>query len=536
MSLVVRGGGGEAGRVQRDPVDDARALVEQRFPQAVWAVVTGSVLTDRRTAGSDLDIVVVLPDGDPDAPHRESLRFREWPAELFVHDRETLASYLARELPERRPSLHRMVAGGVAVAGDPGDWPQRCARVLEAGPGPLPAARAERERYMLGDILDDLVHAAGAGERAAVAGYAWLHAGEAALRLGGHWVGRGKWLLRELRDADAELAAQWLAAAGDPERIAAFGRRVLERAGGPLFDGYRADGERPPDTDVRLTAVTGPHGPGVVAAGGDGRPLGTAYVSVGDEPGGVAEAELTVHPAERRRGVGTRLLDAAADAARERGARAMTAGPAGEGTPAEAFLTARGLRRVLTLTYVRLPLRGLGLAPLEALAHEPHPGYRLVSWEGTVPDELAGTFAASRRAMDDMPMDDAANERQEWDVDRVRWVASVVADRGDVLMTVAAVAADGEIAGFTELVVPGGGTGDGLHYGTGVLPAHRGHGLARWMKAEAIRAAHARFPELSGLVADTADSNGPMRRVNETLGYRPTHRSVLFQLDLGQPT
>jgi RimJ/RimL family protein N-acetyltransferase len=155
-----------------------------------------------------------------------------------------------------------------------------------------------------------------------------------------------------------------------------------------------------------------------------------------------------------------------------------------------------------------------------------------VSWEGTVPDELADTFARSRRAMDDMPMDDAATEQEVWDTDRVRWVASVVADRGDVLLTVAAVDADGEIAGFTELVVPGSGTGDGLHYGTGVLPGHRGHGLARWMKAEAIRSAHARFPGLSGLVADTADSNGPMRRVNEALGYAPTHRSVLYQLDL----
>ena len=77
-----------------------------------------------------------------------------------------------------------------------------------------------------------------------------------------------------------------------------------------------------------------------------------------------------------------------------------------------------------------------------------------------------------------------------------------------------------------------GGTGDGQHYGTGVLPEHRGHGLGRWMKVEAIRQAAELYPELGGLAADTADSNRHMRAINDALGYRPTHRSVDFQLAL----
>jgi hypothetical protein len=47
--------------MDQDPVKDARALVEERFPQARWAVLAGSVITAHRTAGSDLDIVVLLP-------------------------------------------------------------------------------------------------------------------------------------------------------------------------------------------------------------------------------------------------------------------------------------------------------------------------------------------------------------------------------------------------------------------------------------------------------------------------------------------
>jgi GNAT superfamily N-acetyltransferase len=78
--------------------------------------------------------------------------------------------------------------------------------------------------------------------------------------------------------------------------------------------------------------------------------------------------------------------------------------------------------------------------------------------------------------------------------------------------------------GFTELVVNGDGKGDGQHYGTAVLRAHRGRGLARWLKAEAIRQAREDHPELAGLLTDMVDTNIAMRHVNEALGYRTTHQ------------
>jgi GNAT superfamily N-acetyltransferase len=283
---------------------------------------------------------------------------------------------------------------------------------------------------------------------------------------------------------------------------------------------------------MRITALTEP-GAGAsayrlawLAEDDDGMPIGSAYLRVFTMPGAEHRAELTlaVHPAERRRGVGTRLLATAAQAARDLGRTVLLVGPTETGS---AFLDAAGLRRVLTLTFTRRPLTDV---PGPA---EPVPGYRLVEWTGVVPDELAATFAASRRAMDDMPMDDADFGVETWDADRVRAVARIVADRGDVLETVAVVAGpDGPIAGFTELVVPGAGTGDAQHYGTGVLPEHRGRGLARWMKIAMIRRAHERHPGLAGLLADTADSNTAMRRINDELGYRPTHRATLHQLDL----
>ncbi|MFE9404296.1 GNAT family N-acetyltransferase [Streptomyces sp. NPDC006530] len=270
-----------------------------------------------------------------------------------------------------------------------------------------------------------------------------------------------------------------------------------------------------------------------LAADADSIPVGTAFLRLFD--GGqehLAELTLHVHPAERCEGIGSRLLDAALAAARDN-ARSCVSAQAEAGSPGDRFMASHGFRKVLTLRYARLSLADVDPTALAGIIERPHPGYRLASWQGTVSDDLAQTFAASRRAMDDMPVEDADYGAVTWDVNRVRAAAKAVQDRGDHLHTVVTIdTTDDSIAGFTELVVPGSGRGDGQHYGTGVLPEHRGHGLGRWMKAESIRQAHARYPNLGGLLTDTADSNTHMRHISDGLGYVPTHTTLHYQLAL----
>jgi len=289
----------------------------------------------------------------------------------------------------------------------------------------------------------------------------------------------------------------------------------------------------------RITPLTAPadgaHSRRLVwlASDADSITAGTAFLVMFD--GGqehLAELTLHVHPVERRKGVGSQLLETAVAAARDNARRCVSA-QAQAGSPGNHFLLAHGFRKVLTLRFARLPLADVDAIALAEIIERPHPGYRLASWQGTVPDALAQTFAASRRAMDDMPMDDTDYGTVAWDVDRVRAAAKAVEQRGDQLHTVVAIdTCDDSIAGFTELVVPGNGTGDGQHYGTGVLPEHRGHGLGRWMKAESIRQARGRYPDLGGLLTDTADSNTHMRHISDSLGYVPTHTTLQYQLDL----
>lgn len=162
--------------MNRSPVLDARELVLELFAHARWALVTGSVTTDQRTPGSDLDIVVLLPDGDPAAPHRSSRYWRKWPVELFVHDATSLAEFLNKDLPVRRPTLHRMVAGGVLVMGDRSEATRikaYCAEILARGPSPLTATEREWARYRLTDLVNDLVHVRDPGERLVISTSTW---------------------------------------------------------------------------------------------------------------------------------------------------------------------------------------------------------------------------------------------------------------------------------------------------------------------------------------------------------------------------
>ncbi|MFB7949026.1 GNAT family N-acetyltransferase [Kitasatospora phosalacinea] len=302
----------------------------------------------------------------------------------------------------------------------------------------------------------------------------------------------------------------------------------------------------------RLTALTDPAASPLsrrlawLAAAPDGTPLGSAFLRLFTSPGQAHLCELTldVHPAERRRGAGSALLAAAVAAAREDGRGSLLA-QAVEGSPGDAFLSARGFERALVLDFGRLDLTATPPGPTpaptpssasasaSASVAELPPGYRLVSWVGSCPEEWLSAFTRSRTAMDDMPMGDAVFGTVAWDEDRVLAAARAVADRGELLHTVAVLeAATGELVGFSELVLPADRSGDAQHYGTAVQPAHRKRGLARAMKAEAIRWTRAEHPGITGLLTDTAAHNTGMLAVNRALGYRSTHRSVEFRLSL----
>jgi len=88
------------------------------------------------------------------------------------------------------------------------------------------------------------------------------------------------------------------------------------------------------------------------------------------------------------------------------------------------------------------------------------------------------------------------------------------------------------VAGYTELVLPVDDSAPAQQSDTTVLPAHRGHGLGLWIKAEMLRRVRAEHPDTTEIRTENADDNRHMLAVNTALGFRPQRRTVIYQLSL----
>ncbi|MBE1535953.1 GNAT family N-acetyltransferase [Actinomadura algeriensis] len=275
----------------------------------------------------------------------------------------------------------------------------------------------------------------------------------------------------------------------------------------------------------RLWAVPagGPGGAGFAAV--------AALLLPGDPwTGRPGEIDIRVRPEHRRRGLGRRLLAAAAGGLRADG-RGSVIAQVLAGTPAVPFLESHGFECVLTLRGMVLDLEEVPAERVDRLVDAGPAGYRLVRWRGVVPDGRAAALARAKTAMADL----AEYEGAPWDAARVREMAELVAKRGDDLYTVAAVTGDpgrdgGEaIAGFTEMVVPSGAAGRAAQYDTAVVPEHRGRRIGIWVKAAMLRWLAAERPEVREIETDNAGDNSHMIAVNEELGFRVERESMEYQ-------
>ncbi|MGW4652155.1 arylamine N-acetyltransferase [Kitasatospora sp. NPDC004289] len=235
-----------------DPLAVAQQLVKSAYPEAVAAYLGGSTARGEATAGSDLDLVVVRPEGYE--VYRETTRHEGWPVELFVQTPSSTRAFFDWDRVNAVPSLISMCATGLTLLdadGTASELRAEAARLLAAGPAPATAEALETRRYMLTDLYDDLLDERPEDERAVVAALVLERAAELLLSTGGHWQGKGKWMPRMLRAAHPALGGRLLdgyralLAGGAGREFTAAVAEVLEHCGGPLREGYRrvADAE-----------------------------------------------------------------------------------------------------------------------------------------------------------------------------------------------------------------------------------------------------------------------------------------------------
>jgi GNAT superfamily N-acetyltransferase len=231
--------------------------------------------------------------------------------------------------------------------------------------------------------------------------------------------------------------------------------------------------------------------------------------------------ELVVHPEERRRGVGTALLQHAAARGAEHG-RSVLNGPARDGTPGEAFARATGAEAGVMEVQRMQNLRTLDegrIAGLREQAERAAAGYSLVSWTGAVPEEFIEQAAALYAALNDAPHS-PGEEPAAWDERRVREGDARRPIYGTRDYTVVARHdASGELAALSEVMVEPADPGWGHQAITAVTRKHRGHRLGLLVKVAMMDWLATAEPQVERIVTWNAESNAHMIAVNEALGY-----------------
>jgi GNAT superfamily N-acetyltransferase len=180
----------------------------------------------------------------------------------------------------------------------------------------------------------------------------------------------------------------------------------------------------------------------------------------------------------------------------------------------------------------RVATAALDRPMLERWAASSPDGYRLVRIDDVVPDELLDVYVAMEAAMDDAPRSDSLAAFRHTPERRRASEAGHRAAGLHQWIVCAEHVASGQLAGYTEVLLRPYKPWFVEQGDTGVLAAHRGHGLGRWLKAtNALRILDER-PDAQVIETWNDGSNRWMLAINDEMGFRPVATWVEVELDL----
>jgi mycothiol synthase len=272
----------------------------------------------------------------------------------------------------------------------------------------------------------------------------------------------------------------------------------------------------------------------------DGVPVGDISFELEDSSPNahVASSDwFAVLPRARRRGVGDSLLRAALTALAEEGRTSLLLWAYRSPIRPEpsAYADRLGLEARSEERCSRARRREIPTELIDRWIEEGRrrtDGYRLVQFEAHCPEPLMDAYVEAVAAMEDVPVDDLdytpapadasllRSREDSWVAERLRAVRSMV------------LAPDGGGAGLTEILVSGHRPQIAWQGDTGVVGAHRGRGLGRWLKAENLRHAEAVTPGFEVIETYNAESNPWMLDINIAMGFRPHVSWIGYQGDL----
>jgi len=234
------------------------------------------------------------------------------------------------------------------------------------------------------------------------------------------------------------------------------------------------------------------------------------------------ECDVLVRRDRRREGIGSQLFARICDETANEGRSLLTwstfdAVPAGDAF--SRWLGARVARvnrtSELRLTEVDWPM----IEDWEHAGRARERGYRLEMIDGAFPEHLRADAASFHRIMQTAPRENLDVGDVLRDPDDIAEFDRALLEAGRMRWTALVRDSTGACVGGTEVTFGPWEPTVVRQQNTGIDPAHRGLGLAKWAKAAMVARVRHERPEVQRIRTDNAFSNGPMLAINDALGF-----------------
>jgi mycothiol synthase len=270
----------------------------------------------------------------------------------------------------------------------------------------------------------------------------------------------------------------------------------------------------------------------------DGVPVaaGFCWANAAGDPD-LMECDVLVRRDRRREGIGRRLFLAICEQTAEEGRSSLTwntfdAVPAGEAFSQQVEAQVARVNRTSELR-----LDAVDWSMLERWSRAPRArqlGYRLEVVVGVFPAHLRADAVRFHHIMQTAPREALDVSDVLIDVDFVAQLDWALVEAGRTRWTVLVRDRTGACVGGTEITFERDQSETVFQQNTGIDPAHRGLGLAKWAKAQMLERIRQERPEVRRVRSENAYSNAPMLGINKDLGFKTVNTRTEWQADVQQ--